>query len=421
MTLELGRPPFALPDSYVQALAWLFRQGRAGRARDPQRMRALIQALSLPMPPRSVHVVGTNGKGTVTAMIAAAYAAAGKRTGMFVSPHVEEFRERISVSHARIAEHEVTSFVQRVSRQSITPGPAFFELTFAMALEHFAKHNVELAVVEAGVGARSDATITLEGVQSTVITSIGRDHLDVLGPTLEEITHDKAEAVRPDIPVFTAERGEVLAVIAQVASSRRSPLFVDFPNSTLFRLPSALDALRTLDPARWQNARLAAAALRIAGDVPEDAVLQGLLTAKLPARAETFFIEGRTVILDGAHNPSAARALRKMLKTPFVLLFGALPKKLGEETLAELEPHASRVFITQVDEQESALAHLPERMFEPDPSAALAKAVACAPEGTSVVIAGSLYLAGRLRPYLRIQHQPSLTDTITPTPCNAAS
>jgi dihydrofolate synthase/folylpolyglutamate synthase len=413
MTLELSSHLSPSPEGYAQALAWLFCQGRGGRQRDPERTRALIRALGLAMPPKSVHVVGTNGKGTVTAMLAGAYGACGRRTGMFISPHVEEFRERISVNGEQIAKHEVTAFIAWVSCQAITPEPAFFELTFAMALEHFARHHVEIAVVEAGVGARRDATITLEGVQSTVITSISRDHLDVLGPTLQDIASDKAEAVRPGVPVITAEQGETLETIAQIAASRHSPMFVDTPSSPLFRLPPELDGLQARDSARWQNARLVAAALRVAGDVPEEAIRQGLLTPKLPARAEVFTVHGRTVILDGAHNPGAARALRAMLDTPFVLLFGALPKKLGEETLAELEPYASHVFIAPVDDQGSALERREGRSFKHAPVNALIEAVETAPEGTPVVIAGSLYLAGTLRPYLRA-HQGSPLAVSTP-------
>ncbi len=366
-------------------------------------MYRLIEALKLVMPPTSFHVVGTNGKGTVSTMLAAAYQAAGKRTGLFTSPHIEDFTERIQVDSQVISKNEVCAFARRLANLDLSPKPAFFELSFALALEHFASKQVELAIIEAGVGAKNDATINLKNVRALVITAIGRDHVDTLGPSLREIARDKAEAIRPGVPVITAAKGEALEVIAAVASGRRSPLFMDIPYSQLFSLPQ-FEALKTHDPVRWQNQRLAAAALRIAGNVSEDAIKTGISHPPLAARAEVFYVYGRKVILDGAHNPSAAQALQSQIKTPYVLVFGTRPNKLGEETLAVLEPAALKTFITQVDKRVSTLQKQ-GRTWVPEPVKALEQALAASLPEASVVIAGSLYLAGELRPFLRANHQ----------------
>lgn len=394
--------------SYQHALHWLFQQNRGGAPRDSARMRKLREQLQLMMPPVTTHIVGSNGKGTVTAMIAAAYTASGRRTGRFVSPHVEDFGERIQVDHQPIAAAHVEAFISRVKALELNPNGSFFELCFALALEHFQREQVAVAAIEAGVGAKHDATIILDNVRCVVITNVTRDHLATLGPSVRDIARDKAEAIRPGIPTVTAATGEALEIIAEVASLRRSPLFIDLPRSPLFSLPETLEVRREEDPVRWHNQRLAAAALRVIGEVDETAIQHGLEHARLPARAERFSYQGRPVLLDGAHNPSAAQALRRMLRQPFVLLFGALPKKLAEETLAELEPYALKTFLTQADHQPITLEPSPHRHVIDDPTQALHEALASCPQDAQLVITGSLYLAGQLRPLLRDYAAPPL-------------
>lgn len=357
--------------------------------------------LGLTSPPQVVHVIGTNGKGSVAAILAAAYEAEGVRVGRFLSPHVSDFRERIAVGGEPISETEVVRFVARLRERGPLdldgPGtpPAFFELTLAMALEHFARQGVEVAVVEAGVGARHDATRALENVRSVVLTNVGRDHLDTLGPTLRDVALDKADAIRPGVPTLSSATGEAVAVLADVASLRRSPLFLDLPKSRLFELP---EGVMPGSPTRERNGRLAAATLKLAG-ISEASIALGLRET-LPARAERFTVGDRDVLLDGAHNPDAARALLELTRPPFVLVFGALAKKLGEETLRVLEPHAERVFVTDVSGERCTLAGQ-GRVRVADPQEALTQALTGCPEGAQVVVAGSFYLAGQLRPLLR--------------------
>ncbi len=381
--------------TYESALEWLFAQTRGGAPRSAERMRNLITRLELVGPPNVVHVVGTNGKGSVAAMVAAGFGAAGRQTGLFVSPHVESFRERVTVNGQWISEAEVLRFVQDLPR--LEPAPAFFELTLALALQHFARERVEVAVIEAGVGAKHDATRALENVRSVVITNVGRDHLDTLGPTLQNVARDKADAIRPGVPTLTGATGEALGVIAEVAAERGSPLFA-VPYT--FNLP---EGSAERPPTETHNQQLAAATLRLQG-ISEEAIARGL-SVTLPARAERFWLSGIEVVLDGAHNPDAARALLGHLLTPhtrkpFVLLFGALPKKLGAETLAVLEPHTEHVILTNAVPGEVSMLRSPKAAFIAQPEAALQTALTRCPEGGLVVVAGSFYLAGRLRPML---------------------
>ncbi len=385
--------PLTDPITYPSVLEWLFAQTRSGAPRDPVRMQQLIETLALDSPPNVVHVVGTNGKGSVTAMLAAAYGAAGKKTGRFISPHVESFRERISVDGQWISAAEVVAFIQTLPK--LNPNPAFFELTLALTLAHFARKEVEVAVIEAGVGAKHDATRVLENVRAVIITNVGRDHLDTLGPTFRDVAEDKADAIRPGVPTLTGATGEVLEVITEVAARRRSPLFFRTPQSSLFQLP---EGLPQSTPTTAHNQQLAAAALRLQG-VPETAICQGL-RATLPARAERFLLGDKEVLLDGAHNPDAARALLGHTRPPFVLLFGALPKKLGAETLEVLEPHAKHIILTNAVPGKPRSLQKSGLTFVADPEAALQEALAHCAKGGQVVVAGSFYLAGQLRPLL---------------------
>ncbi len=395
----------SLPDSYASsrrptyrdALAWLYACRRDGAPRDPARMAGLAGALGLQAPPRLVHVVGTNGKGTVTAMLDEGLRAWGRSSGRFLSPHVEDFRERIAVNGRPVSRETVRRFVARVSRLELEPSPAFFEWTLALALSAFARDRVEWAVVEAGVGGARDATRALEPVQVVVLTNVGLDHLATLGPDLAAIARDKAGAFRPGVPALTGARGEALQVVEAEARRVGAPLTIDRPGDPLFELPPVSPRPSAT---RSANARLAAAALRLSG-APEEAVRRAVAARPLPGRGERFVVHGREVLLDGAHDPGAALALAASLTPGYVLLFGALERKQAGAMLAALEPGAAEVVLTEAAEGDRPAVDLAGRCFVPEPGRALDVALRRCPPGGLVVAAGSLYLAGRLRPLLR--------------------
>lgn len=385
---------------YQRSLDWLYQQSRGEAPRDPLRMASLIEALELTLPPRSLYVVGTNGKGTVTSMSAAALTAAGVRCGWFTSPHVEDFSERIGVDGVAIRRCEVIAFVEHVRGLTLPFRPAFFELCLAMAFDHFQRANVAFAAVEAGVGARNDATAVLTGVSVTAVTPIALDHLDTLGPTLTDIARDKSAAIRPGIPVASARQApEVLEVLTAACRESGSPLHVDDPDDDLFRLPQSI--AREPDPVRQRNQRLAAATARLSGAVPEGALAAGLSIAPLPGRGERFMVGDAEVLLDGAHDPAAAASLIERTGREYVLVFGSLAKKQGEATLQVLEPSARQVFVTDANGEASNLERVRDRNYIAKPEEALRMALAQCGPGSLLIVAGSLYLAGELRPLLR--------------------
>lgn len=398
-----GRASLPQP-GYRDALAWLYACRRAGAPRDPERMRTLMRALSLEGPPGGVHVVGTNGKGTVTTMIDAGLRAAGARSGRFTSPHVEDFRERVVVNGLPVSRQTVRRFVARARAAAPRPEPAFFELTLALALCTFARHDVAWGVFEAGVGGASDATRALDGIALVVLTNVALDHVDTLGHTLTAIARDKAGALRPGVPVVTGAEGDALRVVRAEAERLGCPLYVDDGGrGPLFTVPRSSTGAPTHyggSGARRRNGRLAAAALRLLG-APEAAVAAGLAAPALPARAERFHIRGRDVVLDGAHDPAAAALLEASLPPGYVLVFGALARKQGPATLAALEPGAARVILTEAAAGEPPLPDVTGRRFVADPVSALRQALDETPPGGTVLVAGSLYLAGRVRPTLR--------------------
>ncbi|HET8984277.1 MAG TPA: hypothetical protein VFN03_00835, partial [Trueperaceae bacterium] len=353
---------------------------------------------------------------------------AGYVTGRFLSPHVESFTERVAVDGVEVGHDQVIALVQRAfeatGRGGVLDGlpdgsrPAFFEWTLALALHTFSQASVDYAVMEAGVGGAEDATSAIvrptgshddppkgteraaEGnVELMILTNVDLDHTETLGSTLEAIAAEKAGAIAQGVPVVTGASGVALAVITRTAAAKGAPLYVDDPLDPLFAVPS-VEHSATPTATRLANARLAAAGLRVLG-MDEPAVSAAVSAPALPGRGERFLHDGRRVLLDGAHDPAAAARLVEDLTPGFVLLFGSLAKKQGRATLSVLAQRAKAVVITEAQAGEglAAFEQTGHRLVT-DPAAALELALDLAGAGGRVVIAGSLYLAGRLRPLL---------------------
>ncbi|MPY67177.1 bifunctional folylpolyglutamate synthase/dihydrofolate synthase [Deinococcus sp. SDU3-2] len=373
---------------------WLYARTRAGRERGPGGARALLDQLGRPDAAfGSVRVVGTNGKGSTCAMLEAGLLAAGVRVGRFTSPHLQRYEERVRVGREELDPARTAAFIQGAKDHA--PDAAFFDLTLALACQVFAEDGVEIAVMEAGVGGASDATAALTDVRAVALTNVALDHVATLGPTLADIARDKAGAARPGVPLLTTAAGETLAVVREVAGAVGAPLFTSDTHPDLFTVPHLP---RLPGPHQHANAALAAATLRTLGH-PEG--VEAALNATFPARLERFEAEGKTVWVDGAHNPHAALALAASLPGGAdVLLFGGLARK---DTAATLEPllglAPQRVFTSP-----GAPAAPPEELSAryggeavPDVGQALALALAQTPPGGTLLVAGSLYLAGAVR------------------------
>ena len=393
----------------------------AGMRPGLERIEALLSALGNPERQYAlVQVGGTNGKGSVAAMLAVILHAAGRRVGLYTSPHLVSFRERIRVDGEAIAEDAVVDGMEAIGTQVARLDASMFEATTALALDHFAREDVDIAVLEVGLGGRLDAT-TVGVPVATVLSRIDMDHEAILGRTLDAIAREKAAIIRGG-PAFTAaQTPEALAVLEARAAAVGVPLLREGHELSVtvrarslagqridcagpgWRLADArLGLLGTFQPS---NALLAVAAAR-ALDVPERAIRRGLQRVRWPGRLEVLGGEPR-LVLDGAHTPAGARALAASLLElfpgePITLVIGIARDKDARAMLAALVPLATRVVLTAFDNPratppEALREALPATSAPIDVAASATEALAMAhtsPRPSTVCVAGSLFLVG---------------------------
>ena len=332
---------------YGEALAWLYGTQQFGIKLGLENVQRLLLELSVPPPGQQIiHVAGTNGKGSVCAMIESISRAAGYRTGLFTSPHLVTYRERIRVNGEMIPPNEVATglTILRDRIKSWEPHPTFFEITTALALVYFEKAKCELLVLETGLGGRLDATNALTPVVS-VITPIGYDHEKWLGHTLEEIACEKAGIIKAKVPVVSAKQEAAAEkVIRARATECDTPL-------VYVTEPYTASAMSLSGRHQQQNAALAIAALR-AGNiaVTEDAIIRGLGTVDWPARFQRW--DERTII-DGAHNPDGAQVLADTWRDEFgtdraTIILAVLRDKNVAEICRNLAPIATRFILPRI-------------------------------------------------------------------------
>ncbi|MBI4823386.1 MAG: bifunctional folylpolyglutamate synthase/dihydrofolate synthase [Nitrospirae bacterium] len=324
---------------------------------------------------RSIHIAGTNGKGSTSALIASILRAYGFNVGLFTSPHIVSFTERIRVNEAEIKEEEVVSLTEELRERIEGFMPTFFEFVTAMGLLYFKRKAVDWAVIETGMGGRLDATNVINP-EVSVITHIGCDHKEFLGDTLEEIAGEKAGIIKPNTPVVTCPQGlEVMNLIAKKAGDNSSPLYImgrDF--SVTFKAHTetgicldytshwqAITDLRIPLHGRYQaeNAGLAIEAVEIAvpkKNSPE--LIQGMSSLIWHGRFE--FINEH-ILIDGAHNPDAAKALSQELKEnpltkdkEITLIIGIMADKDIEGILRALLPLANEVIFVSLPYERAA-------------------------------------------------------------------
>jgi dihydrofolate synthase/folylpolyglutamate synthase len=397
--------------TYPEAIDWLFSTQTFGIKLGLEGPRHLLKEYQA-FPKhgvRVVHVAGTNGKGSTCAMIDSLARAAGKRTGLFTSPHLIDYRERIQVSGRQIPEERCAEMLTelRAICESLETHPTFFEITLAVAMRWFREMECELIVLETGMGGRLDAT-TAVPADVCVITPIGLDHTQWLGDTLAKVAAEKAGIFLPGVPaVSSPQEPEARLVLEKEANALRSPLeFIDEP---LLGYAIALPG-----PHQTWNASLAVAALHQLGLPLNFDILQyGLSQVKWPGRFERFPAtnDRAEIILDGAHNPHAAKVLAETWRERFgkrkaTLLFSAVAAKDIAGILELLAPLAERIHLCPVDTPRAVpTADLANAMPADAPPvtehATFDEALQAALSSESpVLIAGSLFLVGEAKAWL---------------------
>ena len=376
----------------------------------------------------AVHVTGTNGKGSVCAFLASVFQAAGHRVGLYTSPHLVTFNERIRVDGTMISDADVARLYAEIkphaaamATESETNQPTFFETTTAMAFQYFQEKRVDLAVVEVGMGGRLDATNVVRP-EACAITRIGLEHTENLGRTIERIAREKAGILKPGVPVVTVAQ-PALKVIRDRASELGCPLTVvgrdvrysrgdfDLDGQHLIledgaRVDAFIPLLGSYQPENAATAYAVALALRQKWNLTPEAIAEGLATAKWPGRFQVVR-DNPLVIVDGAHNAAAALAEAESLQElfpgqKFTFVIGVLNDKDLAGIAEALGPLAATVYASKAktprtfEPEEIGRAFGPFAAVElvPDVKEAVQRAIAAAGEDSVIVVTGSVYVAG---------------------------
>jgi len=403
-----------------------------------ERMHRLLNLLGSPGKGKKfIQVAGTKGKGSVCAILSSVLEAADRRVGMFTSPHLVSVRERIQFNGSPVEEKDFVHLVRRLRpavdklEESGEEKPTFFEAILAMALLYFDQQQAEVSILEVGLGGRLDATSVISPLIA-VITSISRDHTAILGETLEEIAGEKAGIIKEEaLVVSSPQQPEVREVLLQTARSRRAILFLgneDFffkgqaylPTSTrfdYFGLSHTWEGLEVslAGPHQVENAATALAVLECLDElwgvrVKGEVVRRGLRNVCWPGRMEVASWHP-LVVLDGAHNPHSAEALRNALREVFaglelVLVFGSGQDKEYRKMAEILWPTAGTVIATQSNHPRALeAARLAEECGElanrllviPDYRKAFQEALSLADRDSLVCVSGSLFLVADIK------------------------
>lgn len=402
-------------------------------------MRTLLHALGSPHRAYpSIHVAGTNGKGSVCAMLDSILRASGRRVGLFTSPHLTSIRERMKINGKDIPPAEFTRSYERVARtihhlqgtRHLPSHPTYFETITAMAFDYFARAKVDVAVVEVGMGGRLDSTNLITPVAS-LITNIDFDHERFLGNTIPAIAREKAGIIKTGVPLVTAaRRAEALRILQEVARARKAPFHharrcsrishirlelnqsrfslttpggvyeeLELPLAGRHQVDNAVLAIRGLEACRGRGL-----------SVSHPDIITGLRTVRWPGRFEMVRTRPE-IFVDGAHNPAGARALRRVVESllggrKIILIYGAMRDKAIRKVFHELEPIATQIIFTRPAIPRAAT---PEEIFclagkQSRPSylarnlsLALDLAQRLAKQTSTILITGSLYLVGEAR------------------------
>ncbi|MEO6314727.1 MAG: folylpolyglutamate synthase/dihydrofolate synthase family protein [Chitinophagaceae bacterium] len=428
------------PMTYQQTLDYLFtklpmysRIGAAAFKADLTNTIALCEALGNPQRKlKCIHVAGTNGKGSTSHMLAAILQSAGYKTGLYTSPHLKDFRERIKLDGEMIREDFVVDFVERITPLIISIEPSFFEITVAMAFDYFVQESVEVAVIEVGLGGRLDSTNIINPVLS-VITNIGWDHMNMLGDTLEKIAFEKAGIIKPGVTVvlgettpatkvvFVAKAAQegaplqfaseqlyvtdwheetrsLLVTVAEKRNDERADYELDLQGIyQLKNILTVLSAVKTLQQQGWT--------------IPQAAIVKGLAhTKKMTGFYGRWDIVHREplLVLDVGHNEDGMRQIAEQIEITdhedLHIIIGLVKDKEVDKVLSLLPRQAIYYFtkaqipraLPEDQLAEKAAALELNGTHYPDVNTALKKALAHAKKKDLVLVCGSVFLVGEV-------------------------
>jgi dihydrofolate synthase/folylpolyglutamate synthase len=420
-------------DAYRKSLDYLYRLEKFGMIFGLTQVERILNAIGNPHKEiQAIHIGGTNGKGSTAAMISSILQREGYRVGLYTSPHLIRFTERIKVNGKEIGEEEVAVLTQWMRKEiesaGITPPFTFFDFTTAMAVYYFNQKSVDLAVLEVGLGGRLDSTNVVDPLIS-VITNIAKDHEEYLGKTILKIAREKAGIIKKRKPLITAAvQPQVLRLFAKICREKRASYFrVGKEFRYVWKGDEDFD-YEGLDRKLWGihlnlkgfhqivNATTALGAMEVLDDlgyrVSTEAMVDGLREVDWPGRLEMVSASPR-VILDGAHNPAGALALKESLRKEFqfqhlVLLVGIMKDKDSRSMLHLLTPLADYIILTKPHTERATPPLLLKKALgwsgkkaeiEEDLKKAIDRGLSLTQEGDLLCITGSLYTVGEARTY----------------------
>ncbi len=394
--------------NYTEILNYIHSLGNFSLPAGLDRIKKVMNALGNPQDSfKSIHIAGTNGKGSVTAFVSSVFKTAGYKTGSFISPYIIDFRERIQINREFISEEDLCFYAQRVIDTNVTLTE--FEFITALAFLYFKENKIDILVCETGLGGRLDATNVLENLACTVITKIGLDHTEILGDTLEKIAEEKCGIIRNCPTITTPNQPEkALNVIKSKAQNLIIPdiSMCEADNNTYIYRGEKFE-ISLLGDFQIENSLVAIETVRNSGfNIPYNIIYEGLKNTFFPARLEVIS-SSPLVLLDGAHNPDGALVLAKELskfKEKPVAIIGMMADKNIDEVLKlTLRYCSSAVAVTVPNMPRSMkageLCAKANVYCECKTAESLEEALALA-EGKPSVVFGSLYLAGSIRPLL---------------------
>lgn len=339
---------------------------------------------------KSIHIVGTNGKGSTAAFLNSILTESGYKTGTYTSPHLIDFSERITISGKPISQENIKNLASMI-KEIIENSPyskrpfTFFEVTTAMAFYYFAKESVDIAIIEAGLGGRLDATNTLEPLL-TIITTIGLEHKDFLGDTIEKIAYEKASVIKKNTPCITGTKEiDALNVIEQEAKQKNAPLYrlgkeffpekmnnMEFNYKGIFKNYKDIVLENLIGINQFDNASLSIAAIELITrngfKINEKHIYDGIRKARWPGRFE-IIRKTPPFIIDGAHNPQGIESLIKNLDAffpglKFRIVLTVLKDKDINEMIDKLKPYAEEIVFVPNKNERSYKRHEYEQLFK---------------------------------------------------------
>jgi len=405
--------------NYIHSVNWTFCKPGL------ERIKALCTALGEPQKKlRFIHVAGTNGKGSTSAMLASILQKAGYRTGLYTSPYIRTFCERIRVDGENIPKDKLAALTERIRpiAEKMVDKPTEFELITALAFEYFYQSECDVVVLEVGLGGRLDSTNVIEDAALSIITGIDFDHTALLGNTIREIAYEKAGIIKSGCPVlFGGTMGEAHDTVLQVAKEKNAPFFT-VDRSTYQQKGATLDGTRfdyshytdlhlpLLGAYQSYNATLVLTAIDLLCEqgfaIDEEAVRKGLAAVRWPARFE-LFSRDPVIIYDGGHNPEGVRAAVASVKAYFPnqrvnILGGVMADKERGEMIQTMKPIAARAFaVTPNNPRALAAAEyaaqlasygIPASSYESVSEGVKAAVESSKKEGIPLLCLGSLYL-----------------------------